>query len=103
MYSETEIARPDVTTEAVGYRIRRVDRCNWELQRWIPPGPAKNGKESAGRWKGDGYFPRLDQAAQAMFDRLVLEGAENPTLRELIEDVARCQKELLRAVQELTG
>lgn len=97
---EQEIARPGVHTESVGYRIRRVDRFNWELQRYVPPGQKRNGKESAGGWRTDGYFPRLEQAAQAMFDRLVLHGVENPTLPDVIKDVNRAQEAVLQAVRE---
>ena len=99
-YSEREIGRPAVNMESVGYRIRRVDRYNFELQRWIPPGEKKNGKKSAGKWTGDGYFPRLDQAAQMMFERLVLEGPEVPTLADLIRDVARAQAQVAHSVRQ---
>ena len=64
--------------EAVRYRIRRVGRYNFELQRWIKPGPKRSRKTGDGTWIADGYFPRLDLVANKMFERLMLEGKEYP-------------------------
>ena len=99
--AETEIGAPAVHIESVGYRIRRVDRYNFELQRWIEPGMKRNGKMSAGKWVPDGYYPRIDQAANAMFDRLMLQGKECPTLEDIRRDVERAREVVCEVAQRL--
>jgi hypothetical protein len=103
-YQNQEIAPPTAQEYAkTSYRIRRCDRHNWQIEKWVKAGSGPKGRVSRGAWKGDGYFPQLEQAAQGLLDRLLLSGEEYPGIPELIEAVRRAHEYVAACVKDVLG
>lgn len=66
------------------YRLRRLDEFNWVVDRRVR---FKKENSKSRPWRIIGYFPSLDQAAQRLFDRVLLSGKSEPSIESLIREV----------------
>jgi len=82
------------------FRIIKKDKMNWVLEEKYTP---KIGKlKDTEQWKNIGYFTKLDQVCNFLFDRLV--GAEDPTsLQTLSKLVKSSRNKIIKAVKEHCG
>ncbi len=64
--------------------MRRLDEYNWTVDQKVVF-KKKNSKGKA--WRTVGYYPSLDMAAQRLLDRILLTGADEPSIRDLIREI----------------
>lgn len=59
----------------MNYRIRRYDRLNWVLERFVPAGTGKPGRggrvSQKDRWVNEGYYNRPEYAARNLLYALM--------------------------------
>lgn len=66
------------------FRLRRLDKHNWTIEERVR---FKKENSKSRPWRITGYFPGLDQAAQCLFDRVLLSGKSEPSIESLIREV----------------
>lgn len=71
-------------------RLRRLDKHDWVIER----------RQPKGKWVTESYFPKLEQAARALFDRLMLEGEDVLDIDALRSDVERAKQFVAQAARE---
>jgi len=77
------------------YRLKKADKYNWLIEKQQK---VKTGKNKGNLiWKNCGYFPRVDQAARFLLDRIINE-KEFKTLSDINRNIIRARKQISDAV-----
>lgn len=77
------------------FRLRRLDEFNWVVDQRV----IFKKKDSRGKaWRIIGYFPSLDQAAQRLLDRVLLAGEDEPSIKDLIREIAQAREYIATSV-----
>ena len=86
------------------YRIRKLDRENWVIERFEKGGEiAKRGRTAgqpkADRWANEGYFAQLKFAAQRLTDIILGEPGLEVTGKEILERIEAAEKRAVEIVE----
>lgn len=89
-----------------GYRLRRLDSANWELDQWKAPNPNHHlTKSTEPKWVPLGkYYQRLSHALAAVYEMVLRDPGEDGTgLQEALDRAEGIASTLLRAAGTLPG
>lgn len=86
------------------FRIRKMDKDNWVIERFEAGGEIAQrgrtaGQPKAARWIIDGYFAQLKFAAQRLTDVILGEGDLIITGREILARIEEAEKRALAVVE----
>lgn len=95
-------------SKEIQYRIRKLDDCNWVVERFDEGGGiAKRGRTAgqvkASRWVNEGYFAQLKFAAMRLPDIIVgeiLAGQEEVTGKQILAAIQQAETRALKIVEE---
>ena len=80
-----------------GYRLRRFDSRNWQLQQWRAPSESRRANDRSERWMDTGsYFQQLGPALEFVYEkRMREEGEQDESLRDAMERAGVIREELM--------
>ena len=89
------------------FRIRKMDKDNWVIERFEAGGEIAQrgrtaGQPKAARWVVEGYFAQIKFAAKRLPDTIlgdILEGKDNVTGREILAAIEQAEKRAVEIVE----
>jgi hypothetical protein len=90
------------------FRIRKMDKENWVIERFEEGGGIAQrgrtaGQPKAARWVVDGYFTQLKFAAQRLTDTILGENEEVITGKEILERIAQAEARAMKIVEDVVA
>jgi hypothetical protein len=89
------------------FRIRKMDKDNWVIERFEAGGGIAQrgrtaGQPKAARWVVDGYFAQIKHAAKRLPDTIlgdILEGQENVTGTQILAAILAAEERAVKIVE----